>query len=145
MSKTITFLRVAMDSITINYSNGDFVTATVPASVIERALLNVIELQQAVERAAEPTGNEEEAALAIAQAASETSSEVTAEDPNEVKRGKQVVIVSGRKYPIGTAGECFWVGENRYGWGCGIKLADGSKIFTALRNVRVSEQLQLGA
>lgn len=68
--------------------------------------------------------------------------------------GEQVVIVKGRKFPIGTKGEVFGVYANQFyrdysrkGWAIqikrfdpksknvGIRLSDGSRIFTSLANV----------
>jgi hypothetical protein len=68
--------------------------------------------------------------------------------------GEQVAIVKGRKYPIGTKGEVFGVYANQFyrdysrkTWAIqikrfdpksknvGIRLADGSRIFTSLANV----------
>lgn len=68
--------------------------------------------------------------------------------------GEQVMIVKGRKYPIGTKGEVFGVYANQFyrdysrkGWAIqikrfdpksknvGIRLQDGSRIFTSLANV----------
>lgn len=68
--------------------------------------------------------------------------------------GEQVAIVKGRKYPIGTKGEVFGVYANQFyrdysrkGWSVkikrfdpksknvGIRLPDGSRIFTSLANV----------
>lgn len=70
--------------------------------------------------------------------------------------GEQVVIYKGRKYPIGTRGEVFGVYDNQFfrdysssrkSWSIqikrfnpksknvGIRLADGSRIFTSLDNV----------
>ena len=68
--------------------------------------------------------------------------------------GEQVAIVKGRKYPVGTKGEVFGVYDNQFyrdysrkGWAIqikrfdpksknvGIRLSDGSRIFTSLANV----------
>jgi hypothetical protein len=55
-----------------------------------------------------------------------------------VGRGKQVVVVRGRKVPKGTTGECFWVGEDRFG-GLRIGFTDaaGTTHWTAKSNVEV--------
>jgi hypothetical protein len=61
---------------------------------------------------------------------------------------KTVKVVKGRKVPIGTVGECFWMGgydNSKYGdpWGIyttvriGIKDDDGNVYWTALDNVEV--------
>lgn len=55
----------------------------------------------------------------------------------EVKKGSRVEVYKGRKVPKGTTGECFWLGQGRYGWRCGIKDDDGEAHWTALSNVRV--------
>ena len=69
---------------------------------------------------------------------------------DEVERfyGKQIKVVKGRKVPIGTIGECFWMGScdySKYGdqWGIyttvrvGLKTPDGQVYWTALNNVEV--------
>jgi hypothetical protein len=50
-------------------------------------------------------------------------------------KGRTVKVVKGRKVPVGTVGECFWVGSNDYGARVGIKDATGTKHFTAASNV----------
>lgn len=50
-------------------------------------------------------------------------------------KGQKVKVVRGRKLPIGTTGEIFWVGDNGYGESAGLLLADGQKVFTATRNL----------
>lgn len=52
-------------------------------------------------------------------------------------RGQMLVVVRGRKLSHGTSGVCFWSGETRFGRSVGLKLANGSKVFTAERNVKV--------
>lgn len=52
--------------------------------------------------------------------------------------GCNVEVVSGRKIAKGTVGEVFWRGKdafNRHAHRIGIRLADGSKVFTALGNL----------
>ena len=52
--------------------------------------------------------------------------------------GAKVEVISGRKVSKGTVGEVFWRGKdafNPHADRIGIKLADGSKVFTALSNV----------
>ena len=64
--------------------------------------------------------------------------------------GKTVRVVKGRKVPVGTVGEVFWVGEQRqYGYRyyrspfagtpmrVGIRTADGTRHFLAADNVEV--------
>lgn len=60
------------------------------------------------------------------------------------RRGKVVRVVRGRKIPKGTEGRVFWYGRNNYGWGVGIELADGSKVFTNPNNVEVIAQADDG-
>ena len=61
---------------------------------------------------------------------------------------KQVKVVKGRKVPIGTTGECFWMGAkcySKYGdpWGIytqvriGIKDEAGNVFWTSLENVEL--------
>lgn len=63
---------------------------------------------------------------------------------------KQVKVVKGRKVPIGTVGECFWMGStdySKYGdpWGiytkyrCGIKDADGKVYWTSVNNIELAQ------
>lgn len=64
---------------------------------------------------------------------------------------KTVKVVKGRKVPIGTVGECFWMcsyDNSKYGdpWGIyttvriGIKDDDGNVYWTSLNNVEVVSQ-----
>lgn len=50
-------------------------------------------------------------------------------------RGSTVKVVKGRKVPLGTEGEVFWLGDKGWGWSVGLKTAEGEKHFTALGNV----------
>ena len=63
---------------------------------------------------------------------------------------KRVRVVKGRKVPIGTTGECFWMGSfdnSKYGdpWGIyttvriGIKDDEGNVYWTSLGNVELVE------
>lgn len=69
---------------------------------------------------------------------------------DEVERfyGKTIKVVKGRKVPLGTIGECFWMGSfdnSKYGdpWGIyttvriGLKTPEGQVYWTALNNVEV--------
>lgn len=76
-----------------------------------------------------------EAYLVVQAALAEAAEEKR--DQNTVRRGKVVVVARGRKVPKGTQGEVFWIGNNGYGDSVGLVLADGSKVFTALKNVDV--------
>lgn len=62
---------------------------------------------------------------------------------------KRVRVVKGRKVPLGTTGECFWMGQydnSKYGdpWGIytttriGIRDDDGGVHWTALSNVELA-------
>lgn len=60
--------------------------------------------------------------------------------------GKTVRVVKGRKVPVGTVAEVFWTGRNGFNrsrWGrneierIGLRLPDGSKVFTDASNVEV--------
>lgn len=64
--------------------------------------------------------------------------------------GKTIKVVKGRKVPIGTTGECFWVkryDNSKYGdpWGIysttrvGIKTEDDETYFTDLKNIEIME------
>ena len=54
-------------------------------------------------------------------------------------KGQTVTVVKGRKVPVGTTGEVFWVGEGKYGWRVGIKDAEGEVHWTAVTNVEARE------
>jgi hypothetical protein len=57
--------------------------------------------------------------------------------------GKLVKVVKGRKVPVGTQGEVSWTGFDKYAFGgkpklrIGIRLLDGTTVFTAASNVEV--------
>lgn len=50
-------------------------------------------------------------------------------------RESVVRVVKGRKVPVGTEGEVFWLGDKGWGYSVGFKTAEGEKHFTALGNV----------
>jgi hypothetical protein len=52
-------------------------------------------------------------------------------------KGKDVVVARGKKVAKGTTGRVFWMGDNGWGMSVGIECADGSKHFTAAKNVDV--------
>ena len=53
-----------------------------------------------------------------------------------ILKGTEVVVVRGRKTPIGTEGVVFWLGEDNYGnANAGIKDAEGNTIWTAVSNL----------
>jgi hypothetical protein len=54
-------------------------------------------------------------------------------------KGQTVVVVKGRKVPLGTTGVCFYSGEGRYGWRVGFETADGETVWTDVKNVKAVE------
>lgn len=52
-------------------------------------------------------------------------------------KGKRLEVIKGRKVPLGTIGECFWIGNNGYGTSVGIKDSTGKVHWTAVTNVQV--------
>lgn len=60
-----------------------------------------------------------------------------AEEANTISLHKLVRVVRGRKVPINTEGEVFWMGDKGWGMGVGLRLLDGSKVFTAMKNVEI--------
>jgi hypothetical protein len=60
---------------------------------------------------------------------------------SQIVRVRKVVrIFKGRKYPIGTEGRVFWVGNSGYGTSVGIECANGRRIFVSIGNVIVIAQ-----
>lgn len=56
-------------------------------------------------------------------------------------RGQRVTVTKGRKVPLGTTGEVFWVGEGRYGgYRVGLKDSEGTTHWTAASNVTETEK-----
>ena len=53
-----------------------------------------------------------------------------------VTKGSTVVVVKGKKVPLGTTGVAFWVGETKYGMRVGLNAA-GVTHWTAMGNVEV--------
>jgi hypothetical protein len=52
--------------------------------------------------------------------------------------GKTLKVVRGRKVPIGTVGECCWIGPAfRKGLRVGIRTLSGDKVYTNADNVEV--------
>ena len=59
-------------------------------------------------------------------------------------RGQQATVVKGRKVPVGTTGEVFWVGESNYGgFRVGLKDAEGQTHWTAASNVQTAEEARV--
>lgn len=50
------------------------------------------------------------------------------------RKGRTVKVVRGRKVPIGTVGECFWVGESTWGKRIGMKV-NGATVWVDYKNV----------
>ena len=53
----------------------------------------------------------------------------------DITVGSIIKVTGGRKVPINTIGNVFWIGENTYGWSVGFKDTKGREYFTALKNV----------
>jgi len=52
-----------------------------------------------------------------------------------VKFGRTVKVVRGRKFPIGTTGKVFWMGETKWGWSVGIALDEEKTEKNLYKNV----------
>ena len=52
-----------------------------------------------------------------------------------VKKGDEVVVVKGRKVPVGVVGRVFWFGDSEWGTKLGIETAKGETHWTYLANV----------
>lgn len=61
------------------------------------------------------------------------------EETQTIRLHKLVKVVRGRKVPIGTEGEVFWLGDNGFGMTVGLRLRCGKKIFTAMKNVETTQ------
>ena len=58
-----------------------------------------------------------------------------------IRVGDEVMVVAGRKIAKGTVGEVVWVGHDNFNpkaYRIGLRLPDGSKVFTAMGNVEKS-------
>ena len=66
---------------------------------------------------------------------------------NSPSKGKRMVVYKGRKVPIGTEGEVFWVGNSQYNRGLRVGLRDdaGNTHWTDAANVRNAESLRMAA
>lgn len=53
-------------------------------------------------------------------------------------KGQEVVVVKGRKIPLGTRGICFYSGEGQYGWRIGFTTEAGETLWTDVRNVELA-------
>ncbi len=58
-----------------------------------------------------------------------------AAEAREPKKGRRVKVVRGRKIPVGTEGQCFWMGDTRYGTRVGLKNDAGETIWVDAKNV----------
>jgi hypothetical protein len=52
-----------------------------------------------------------------------------------VAKGDRVVVVAGKKVPMGTTGKVFWTGETKYGLRVGFTDGAGTTHWTAMGNV----------
>lgn len=52
-------------------------------------------------------------------------------------KGKTARVIRGRKVPVGTVGQIFWIGDGEYGKRVGLKDARGTVHWTAMDNVEV--------
>jgi hypothetical protein len=66
------------------------------------------------------------------------------EQARQPKFGRTVKVVKGRKVPVGTTGEICWIGKNQFGGAyskvttrVGIRLLDGTKVFTDFANCEI--------
>ncbi len=60
-----------------------------------------------------------------------------------VEKGSRVEVFKGRKVPVGTTGEVFWVGAGTYGTRVGLKGDDGDTYWLASDNCRPEGWAQL--
>lgn len=68
-------------------------------------------------------------------AAAEMSYVAGAQRNGTICKGVTVDVVKGRKVPVGTRAEVFWIGESAYGPRVGLMI-EGEKVYTALANVQ---------
>lgn len=78
---------------------------------------------------------EEEARVAAEKARVAREAERAAAAAKEPRKGRKIKVVRGRKVPVGTVGECIWVGHGDYGLRVGLKTTDGTVHWTAAKNV----------
>jgi hypothetical protein len=60
-------------------------------------------------------------------------------DTTTIRKGTTVEVIKGRKYPIGTQGEVFWIAPQADDYGVvkiGAKDADGNKMWINIDNVK---------
>ncbi len=57
-------------------------------------------------------------------------------ESGQIVKGSWVDVVKGRKVPIGTHAEVFWIGDNGYGESVGLKVT-GESVFTSATNVEL--------
>lgn len=62
---------------------------------------------------------------------------VAQREAKKIRMHSVVKVVKGRKVPIGTEGDIFWMGDSGYGMSVGIRKLNGDKVFTAIKNVEV--------
>jgi hypothetical protein len=73
----------------------------------------------------------------VAAAERKAAAERAEREMKEVRKGKMVKVVRGRKVPVGTSGVCFWRGDSKFGERVGLKDSAGTVHWTALSNVEV--------
>lgn len=61
-----------------------------------------------------------------------------AQEASTPRKGKTLQVVKGRKVPVGTTGECIWVGDGQWGTRVGIQDTAGNVHWTAVTNVVVA-------
>lgn len=77
----------------------------------------------------------------VARAGTRDAAYESAQRAATVLKGKRIQVVKGRKVPVGTAGECIWLGDGQYGKRVGLKDDGGLVHWTSLENVEVANQL----
>lgn len=70
-------------------------------------------------------------------AAADASYASNAQRAGTICKGVIVDVVKGRKVPVGTRAEVFWIGDSGYGPRVGL-LIEGEKVYTALTNVQIA-------
>jgi hypothetical protein len=60
-------------------------------------------------------------------------------------KGKKIVIVKGRKIPVGTTGTAFYVGEGTWGWRVGFTDEMGNTLWTDIANVELADESKVAS
>lgn len=69
--------------------------------------------------------------------AAEKMESAMAQNSGTIIKGVFVDVIKGRKVPVGTRAEVFWIGESAYGPRVGLMI-EGEKVYTALNNVQIA-------